>query len=262
MRQNLRKTLILVLGLVLLISVSVSVFFRVQKLQSSKNQEDAQEIVSVEPPPEPEEEVVEEVVEIDPYIEALREIDLAALQAVNEDVIGWITIPDTQLSYPIMYSGDNSYYLTHTWDKQYNSAGSVFLEQHCSPDLSDFNTILYGHRMRDGSIFGSLRDYAETSHWEQHPYIYVCNAEGFYRYEIFSIYEASVKGSTYRLALTEPEEQQAFLDDCTGWSTIETGVVPTLEDRILTLSTCTGRGYDTRWVVQARLSPDGIFPNN
>lgn len=192
----------------------------------------------------------------DPYMDVLRETDLAALREVNEDVIGWIVIPDTKLEYPLMYSGDNAFYLNHTWKKEASSAGSIFLEQYNSPELSDFNTILYGHRMINGSMFASLKYYNSQEHWEKHPYVYLLDGAGAHRYEIFSAYEASVVGRTYQLGFADDVEKQTFLDSCVGWSVIDTGVVPTINDRILTLSTCTGKGYDTRWVVQARLAAD------
>ena len=83
--------------------------------------------------------------------------------------------------------------------------------------------------------------------------MYILDDAGPHRYEVFSAYEASVTGTTYRLAIEDDAVKQKFIDDCSGWSEIETGVEPTIRDRMLTLSTCTGRGYETRWVVQARL---------
>ena len=252
MNSNLRKILPLILCAILLFCCGLGGYQWYQKQKSDQVYERAKEVVSLEqPPPTPKVES-----EGDPYVELVQEIDLPALQAMNEDVIGWILIPDTPISYPLMYSGDNSYYLERTWDQQYNAGGSIFLEQYNAPDLSDFNTIVYGHRMRNDSMFGSLKYYNENSYWSEHPYVYIYNEMGAFRYEIFSAYEASVTGKTYRLELNDPEDRQSFLDACTGWSVIDTGVVPTVDDQILTLSTCTGKGYDTRWVVQAKYSPE------
>ena len=189
----------------------------------------------------------------DPYMESLREINLTALREVNPDVIGWITIPDTELDYPIMRGEDNQYYLEHTWDRQPNSAGSIFLECQNSADLSDFNTIIYGHRMKDGSMFASLKYYKTEEHRNRHPYVYIVDDNGVHRYEIFAAYEAGIKTYTYCIGFTE-ERKAAFLESCLERSVINTGITPTINDRILTLSTCTGTGYDTRWVVQARLA--------
>ena len=103
-----------------------------------------------EPLPEPQQAPLEEQAR---YLETL---DLGALRRTNPDVLGWISIPGTQLDYPVLQSEDNQYYLTRTWEKQRNSAGSVFLECQLSGDFSEFNTILYGHNMKNGSMFGSL----------------------------------------------------------------------------------------------------------
>lgn len=264
MNNTVRKGLIAVLGLVFLVSIGTMIYRNIQLRESQDAYDSAEEIAETEEPEEeivPEEEPVPEEpvgwreapVYDDPYMDELQKTDLAALRETNEDVIGWISIPDTPVLYPLMYSGDNDYYLKHTWDKQPNEAGSIFLEQYNQPDLSDFNTIVYGHRMRNNSMFGSLKYYVEQEYWEEHPYIYIFDDNGAHRYEIFSAYEASVTGKTYRLELNETEDRQSFLDACIGWSVIDTGVVPTVNDRILTLSTCTGRGYETRWVVQACL---------
>ncbi len=187
----------------------------------------------------------------DPYAEALQKMDFAALQAVNADVLGWILIPETRISYPLVQGEDNEYYLDHTWKRSSSSVGAVFLEYRNSRDLCDFHTIVYGHRMRDGSMFASLKYYDRQAYWEDHPRIYLLDEQGTHAYDIFSAYEADVTGDAYQLAFSTAEERQVFLDHCIERSVLETGIVPAIEDQILTLSTCTGRGHDTRWVVQA-----------
>ena len=97
------------------------------------------------------------------------DIDLDALQAVNEDVLGWITIPGTELSYPLVQGADNDYYLDHTWNHERAAVGSIFLECSVSPDFTDYNSLIYGHRMHNGSMFGVLRNYLKTDFWRQAP---------------------------------------------------------------------------------------------
>ena len=184
----------------------------------------------------------------------LTELDLETLRRSNPEVLGWICIPGTQLSYPYLQHGDNQYYLSHTWQGVKNAAGSVFLECKVSPDLSDFNTIIYGHNMKNGSIFGSLRQYRKQSHFEANPCFYIADDTVIRRYDIFAALEAEVVGPTYRLKVTRPEHRQQVLDYSMSRSVIQTGITPTADDRIVTLSTCTGNGYDTRWVVQGVLT--------
>jgi sortase B len=189
----------------------------------------------------------------DPYAEALRNMDFSALQQVNPDVLGWILIPGTRISYPVVQGEDNSFYLDHTWQKSRNSVGAIFLECTNSRDLSDFNTIVYGHRMNNTSMFGILKNYQDADFWAAHPDLYLTDSSGARRYEIFAAYEVSVEGEAYRIGFSSDRAKQTFLDDSLEKSILDTGIVPTVDDQIVTLSTCTGFGHDTRWVVQAVL---------
>ncbi len=189
----------------------------------------------------------------DPHIRTLESMDLAALRQVNPDVLGWILIPDTRISYPLLQGTDNNYYLERTWDRQSNAMGSIFLEYLNQPDLTDYNTIVYGHNMNDGSMFAGIREFRDQEFWKTHPYVYILSDQGVYRYEIFSAYQASVKSSTYGLDFSGDGDRAAFLHHAAANSVIETGIEPELTDRVLTLSTCNGAGYATRWVVHARL---------
>lgn len=197
--------------------------------------------------------VVAPVEEDDPHIKTLEAMDLAALREVNPDVVGWILIPDTVVNYPLMQAEDNNYYLERTWDHKSNAMGSIFLEQLSSPDLTDPNTIVYGHNMNDGSMFASLRNYREQAYFEAHPYVYILSDYGVYRYEIYSSYTASVKSNTYGVEFPTETSWLRFLEKALEDSVIETGVEPQPTDRVLTLSTCTGANRSARWVVHARL---------
>jgi sortase B len=202
---------------------------------------DADQDVEAQPTPQ----------QVDPYAQALRDMDFAALRQVNPDVVGWIVIPNTAISYPLLQGADDQYYLNHLWNRRYGTVGSIFLESQNSRDLSDFNTIIYGHRMRDRSMFGPLRSYQSQDYWQAHPWVYLTDDNGVHTYAIFAAYEVDAAGDAYRLGIASDAGKQAFLDYCLEQSVIQTGVVPTTQDRVLTLSTCTGSGHETRWVVQA-----------
>lgn len=195
-----------------------------------------------------------EVEEEDPHMTELAQLDLSALREVNEDVLGWIRIPGTKVDYPFLQGEDNEYYLKTTWDFKKWDSGSIFLECENSPDMTDFNTIVYGHNMNNGSMFASIRQYANQNYFEKHPYIYLLTDEGVWRYEIFSSYRASVESPAYGLSFRQRETRENFVAAALENSVIETGIVPELTDRILTLSTCSGAGYSTRWVVHGRLA--------
>lgn len=207
--------------------------------------EDTEPEVTVTPEAEP------TPVYVDPYADALQNMDFVALREKNEDVLGWIVIPNTKLSYPLVQGEDNEYYLNHTWRKSYNSVGAIFMECKCSADLSDYNTIIYGHRMNNRSMFGILLNYKNQSYWEEHPRVYITDDSGTHIYEIFAAHEVELNSPTYWLGVTTQEHRQEFIDFALERSVIDTGIVPTVDDQFVTLSTCTGSGHDTRWVVQA-----------
>lgn len=187
----------------------------------------------------------------------LCELDLAALQESNEDVIGWIFLPDTVISYPLLRSRDNREYLTLTWDGKYSASGSIFLEQKNHADLSDFHTLIYGHNLGNGKMFSPLLDYGDESFAAAHPYVYVATEDTVYRYRVFSAYTADVVSDTYRLYFEDDARKASVLEFYLARSEWESPVTPTAEDRILTLSTCTGRGIaGIRWVVHTVLEAE------
>jgi len=188
----------------------------------------------------------------DPYIETLAAIDLNALREVNPDVIGWIYIPETTINYPLLQAPNNDRYLGKDWKRQESLAGAIFLECQNSPELTDFSTIIYGHNMFDGSMFSELHSYKSQEFADSHPYIYIVSDAGVYRYTIFAAYEAPVRSTTYRLGFDE-ESKAEFIEWGLSQSVIDTDIEPYATDRMLTLSTCTGNGHTSRWVVQARL---------
>ncbi len=185
----------------------------------------------------------------------LLELDYAPLQEENGDVMGWIHIPDTEVSYPLLRSHDNEEYLHQAWDGSYSASGSIFLECKNSRNFLDFNTILYGHHMRNGSFFAPIIEYKDQEFRDGHPYIYIVTDNDLRRYAVFSAYEADIEGDTYRLYYPDEETKQRALTHFIESSVWEAAAEPTTEDYILTLSTCVGNGnYTTRWVVQARLT--------
>lgn len=250
------KIITILLALVFIGSAGMFAYSRLETQRSLEARKAAEEMAKAEAEKqkaEQEETAEEGIFADDPYMPSLKETDLAALREVNPDVLGWIVIPDTQLEYPLMDGEDNQYYLEHTWDRKYNSAGSIFLEKTSSSDLSDYHTVIYGHRMNNGSMFGSLGKYTTLEHWEDHPYVYIVDDNGVHRYEIFAAYEANIGSRTYQVGFSGEESKEAFLEHCLTSSVIDTGVVPTTEEKILTLSTCTSVGHNNlRWVVQAR----------
>ncbi len=189
---------------------------------------------------------------VNSYTDSLRKVDLTPLKDINEEVMGWILIPG-MLSYPLMAGEDNHFYLEHSWKGDYNSVGAIFLDCRNSKGLDEFNAILYGHRMYDRSMFGLLDEYSDQDFRDKHPYIFVNTDDTTRIYEVFAAYEATLPSTAYQITFDNNIERQGFLNACTEKSVIEGTCVPMEDSRILTLSTCTGNGYNSRWVVHASL---------
>ena len=198
----------------------------------------------------------------DPILLALMETDLEALRAENEDVVGWITIPDTPVDYPLLQWTDNDFYLNHTWKQTPNPNGSIFIEWQNSPDMTDFNTIIYGHNMSSGLMFGSLRSYRSKTYWEAHPRFYIVCDRGVLCYDIFAAHRADIDTIIYGLELDTVEKRTRFIRFAKDYSAYDTGIQPGVEDLVVTLSTCSGQGYSNRWVVQGMLNTEASYLPN
>ncbi len=183
-------------------------------------------------------------------LDKLKKLDVSKLSDKNSDVNGWIVVPKTKINYPIMKGKDNNFYLTYTWKKEYNWMGSIFMDFRCSEDMNDFNTIIYGHNLRNKIMFSSILKYENQDFLDEHKYVYVAMKDELRKYQVFAAYEADVKGHVYDFAR---QDKGNFIKASLDQSKVSTDIKPVEDDKILTLSTCTGRGYDTRWVVQAVL---------
>lgn len=276
-----KRTRRILSGILLLIAIFAAVRFTQSVLESRRSQEDYQMALEIagghaeaeetvpettvqtepvqEEIPETEPEETEPTMPDDPVIEELMALDLEALREVNEDVIGWIQIPDTSVTYPLLQWTDNDFYLHHTWQQHKNGAGSIFMDYQSASDFSDFNTIIYGHNMRNGTMFSSLRSYAVPGYWEKHPYFYIRTDAGVARYDIFAIQSVSTDSIIYGLGIDTTQRKQQFLRFAADYSLVDTGLIPSTDDSIVTLSTCTGNGHAHRWVVIGMLNEEASY---
>ena len=182
------------------------------------------------------------------------DVDFAALKSVNEDVVGWIYVEALDnISYPIVQGKDNEMYLHQTYEKNYNFAGTLFVDYENSGDFSDCNTLIYGHNMKNGSMFGHLTKFVEDQGlYNKSRYFWILTPDKNYRYEIISAYTTGVDSDTYTLFKGPGEEFQNYLETIRGYSEIQTDPGElTIKDKIVTLSTCTGN-ESTRFVVQGK----------
>lgn len=166
-----------------------------------------------------------------------RRIELSELKKINPDAVGWIMIPDTLISYPIV-QGDTDYYLKHTFKGAYSNAGSIILELANSADMSDSHLIIYGHNMYSYGMFTELSNYTEYDFWSDHQYVYIWNESGQHTYRIFSAYTAYDNDAAYSVGYGHDDGLQRLADYMINNSRYRTNVTVTRQDNILTLSTC------------------------
>lgn len=186
-------------------------------------------------------------------------VDFSELLSINEDIIGWIYLDDTVVNYPLLQGENNFYYLDKTYYKKYLASGSIYLDAGNDRNFSDPHSIIYGHNMKNHTMFGDLDDFMDADYLKEHPYIDIFLTDGTWlRYEIFSVYRAGVEDGTYDVPLNEKADFAAFLELAREKNIYkESGLAlpePDEQDRVLTLSTCTEDSADLeRFVVTAVL---------
>lgn len=199
--------------------------------------------------------VVTEVLEDNP-------IDFAALQAQYPDAIGWIRIPGTVIDYEIMRSGADSaenLYLDHAPDKSYRRSGSIYMQTLNTADFSDPNTVLYGHNMANGTMFADLHQFRKADFFARNDTILIYIPGHILTYRIYAAFVYDDRHILNSFDFDDPSEYQAFLNQTLNPTTmkrqVREGVSVTTDDRIVTLSTCTGRNTE-RYLVEGVLIHD------
>ena len=177
------------------------------------------------------------------------------LLAVNERIVGWISIDNTKLNNPILQADNNDFYLTHNYKNRASRAGSVFMDyRNDALDISR-NTILYGHAMKDGTMFGTLKKYLDQDYANAHRTIYVDTLYEGYDVEIFAAYETTIDFYYIETEFKTDEDFMHFIAEVDKRSTIDMNVDIGPDDKIITLSTCKDSviSDDHRFVVQGKL---------
>lgn len=147
----------------------------------------------------------------------LPEIDFQGLKAANSEIVGWIYIPDTNVNYPVVQSKtSNSYYLTIDYKHRWSVSGSIFMDIVCSGDFSDIETLLYGHNMHNGEMFGKLKKYTDPKYLEAHQDLYILLPDGgVMKYQVTEAKYVSIEDDVYTLPKTGGEPETLVLSTCT-----------------------------------------------
>lgn len=167
------------------------------------------------------------------------EVDFKELKNKNSDTIAWLKVENTNIEFPIVKTNDNSYYLSHNFNKEYNKAGWIFADYKNKFDTTDKNIVIYGHNMRDNSMFGSLKDVIKKEWYnnESNKYITLITEEEYHIYEVFSVYQIE-KEDYYIKTNFKNNEFEEFINTIKERSKKDFNVKVTKDDNILTLSTC------------------------
>ena len=187
------------------------------------------------------------------------QVNFEELLKMNPDTVGWIrfTPEPAQINYPIVQGQDNEKYLKTTFTANENTLGAIFLNADNLSDYSDKNSIIYGHRMKDGSMFRHLQDYDSKAFWEKNPYFYIYTPDGRkLTYHIYSVGQVEDTSDTYLTSFESEEAYQSFLDMTKEVAMYDTGVEVTTENTIVTLSTCTSASDEHRFVVRGVLEKE------
>ncbi|WP_020618358.1 class B sortase [Paenibacillus daejeonensis] len=174
------------------------------------------------------------------------------LHEINSDIVGWLRIDHTPIDYPVLQSDDNDYYLKHNVDKQASRRGSIFMDYRNTSITDDIHTVIYGHHMKDGSMFGELAKYKDAAYYREHPTITFEGIEEATAWEIFSVYIYSPDDQFFEYEFADQQHYDAYLQKIIEQSHYATGVSVTSDDQLLTLVTCTYEVTDARFIIHAK----------
>ena len=181
-------------------------------------------------------------------------VDHDSLEKINTSYVCWLYAPGADINHPVVQGPDNEFYLHHTFERQKNNSGCVFMDHEVDPMLTSRNTFFYGHNMKNGTMFGHLKNYINNKAvYDKDPYIYVFRPEGIYRYEIFSYYLDNTDSKMYYTCQTF-KEYRAYLREAQKLSVRECAAKPDPDTNIVTLVTCSGSGSNKQ-----RFFVHGVF---
>lgn len=179
----------------------------------------------------------------------MRVVDFAKLEKVNPDVVGWIYIPDTVVDYPVVQCDNNDKYLNTLFSGETNKAGSIFVDYRNNMNFNDDNTIIYGHNMKNKSMFHILSKYSNQDFYNKHNVIYYYTIDGAYELRVFSAYTTHAADTYTNISFNNTRTDR--INKLIERSTVSSAFTVGSEDKIVSLSTCAYDFDDARFVVHA-----------
>jgi sortase B len=182
----------------------------------------------------------------------------AALYEMNSDIVGWLTIPNTRVDYPVMQTPDRpNYYLERNFEKNFSAQGCLYAREEADIQKPSDNITIYGHNMLNGSMLAALHSYIDKEKWEENNLIFFDTLYEYHVYEIFAVFKTTAslgKGFAYH-QLIDAESEEAFneyIATCKELAFYDTGITPVYGDKLICLSTCEYTLSNGRLVVMAR----------
>ena len=190
----------------------------------------------------------------------LRRINYDLLLETNGDFVAWLDIPDTPISYPVVYTpSGNDLYLYTTFQGQQATAGAIFIDYRCPDYFSSRVTIIYGHRMNDNTMFAPLKNFLSMDYWENHREVHIYTRTGIEVYNVFSSYTAMLDDEAYAFYFNSDQDFLDWGKSVSGKSNYNTGISLQVDSRVIVLSTCVYAQENNRNVVLAVY--DHTLPN-
>lgn len=187
------------------------------------------------------------------------EVDFDSLQKINPDIIGWIYCEDSVINYPVCYSGEDEFYLKHAYDRTEKKSGAIFLEGLNDAGFADHNSILYGHHMKDKSMFATLSLWSEQEYYEKHPCMWLLTPQKNYRIDLIAGYYTSADSSSYTVFEGYSDLLNDYIGDALSDSDFEIdkeavfGDNEYAKEKYVMLSTCEYTFEDARYVLHGAL---------
>lgn len=239
--------LILIIAVILAAIYLAKHFYDIYKANKASNLLDTIEIN--------ENEITDDVTE--------RILKVKALKETNQDIVGWLEIENSKISYPVLQGTDNDYYMTHDYKKEYTKEGSLFLDKDYNWSLPSSNLLIYGHNnIGSTEMFADLLNYKEESYYKEHPSIRFTTENEDAEYEIIAVFESRVYYKSeknvfryyYFINAENEEEYNEFVKNAKASSIYDTGITANYGDDLITLITCSYHVDDGRFVVIGRKS--------
>ncbi|MCH5317449.1 MAG: class B sortase [Eubacterium sp.] len=252
MKRKIYLVICIVFALVFVVSSAGVAITLYGYQKADKAYDDLQNRFVIEKPHETEQAPNEEVT---PEETAPISVDFGSLMRENSDIIGWLYCENTPIHYPVVQADDNDYYLRRDLHGEYLKTGTLFADYRCPAVGTGQNHIIYGHNMKNASMFGTLVNYKEQKYFEEHPVLYYLTPETNYKIDLFAGFTADADSDIYRTEIGNTEEFEAFLQKLTANSTFKSDVDVTGSDHIIMLSTCSYEFDNARYIVFGKLTP-------